>query len=150
MKSPISILLLIPIFSSCASPSKSELDAEVTRLCAIDGGVRVYETVRLPAEKYNKLLDAFGRLWIPSDESLKLEDEYYYKREHFYYKKGNPELSSSRHKIIRRSDGKILGESIRYARGGGDFPGPWHDSTYICPDPTSQPSLESSIFLKGE
>ncbi|MCL2075403.1 MAG: hypothetical protein FWH15_02970 [Betaproteobacteria bacterium] len=29
-------------------------DAEVNRLCAIDGGVKVYETVTLPPEKFNE------------------------------------------------------------------------------------------------
>ena len=29
-------------------------DAEVRRLCAIDGGVKVYETVKLPADKFNQ------------------------------------------------------------------------------------------------
>ena len=145
MKSLIWIGLLA-LTTGCSGPSKSELDAEVKRLCAIDGGIKVYETVKLPAERF----DEHGNVKIPEKSLATPEDEYYYERETRYYKQGNPELSSSRHKIIRRKDNKVLGEAIRYARGGGDFPGPWHDSTFICPDPKSRPGLEESIFLRGD
>ncbi|MBP9101513.1 MAG: hypothetical protein KBF68_09110 [Nitrosomonas sp.] len=33
---------------------KARLDREVKRLCAIDGGIKVYETVKLPAERFGK------------------------------------------------------------------------------------------------
>lgn len=39
MRAITAMLLLLPLATACASgPSKSELDAEVKRLCAIDGG----------------------------------------------------------------------------------------------------------------
>ena len=150
MKALISILLLIPIFSSCASPSKSELDAEVKRLCAIDGGIKVYETVKLPTEKYNKLLDKFGRLWIARKDQANPTDEYYSESETHYYRQGSPEMSRRLYRIVRRSDGKILGELVFYGRGGGDMPGPWHDSSFTCPAYENVPNFESSIFVKGE
>ena len=140
-------ILAAPFFMvACAGPSKSELDAEVRRLCAIDGGVKVYETVVLPPNKF----DVFGNVTIPSKTDAAPNDEYYFERETHYYRKGNPELSSSRHRIVRRSDGKTLGEAVRYARGGGDLPGPWQASTFICPDPRLPPSLEKSVFLRGD
>ena len=53
MKTLATLLLLLPLATACASgPSKSELDAEVKRLCAIDGGIKVYERVALPEEKF--------------------------------------------------------------------------------------------------
>ena len=55
MKTLLSFLFVLPFISACASgPSKGQLDDEVKRLCAIDGGVRVYETVTLPPEKFNQ------------------------------------------------------------------------------------------------
>ena len=147
MKALIHLLLLLPILSACASgPSKEELDAEVKRLCAIDGGVKVYEMVKLP----DGLVDKYGGIRIPSKENAKSSDEYYYELEIYYYRKGNPEMSRSLYRVIRRSDGKILGESIRYGRGGGDLPGPWHDSSFTCPEIGAQPTLENSIFVKGD
>ena len=147
MKTLISILLLLPLATACASgPSKSELDAEVKRLCAIDGGVKVYETAMLPAT----LLDKYGGVRIPSKSLANASDEYYYELDIHYYLKGNPEMSRSQYRIIRRSDRKVLGESIRYGRGGGDLPGPSHDSSFTCPDIGTKPSLEDSVFLRGD
>ncbi|HQN47259.1 MAG TPA: hypothetical protein PK034_09405, partial [Rugosibacter sp.] len=116
MRTLISILLLLPLATACASGPlvKSELDAEVKRLCAIDGGIKVYETVTLPPE----LIDKYGGIRLPSKTLAKLSDEYYYELEIHYYRKGNPEMSRSHYRVIRRSDGKVLGESIRYGRGG--------------------------------
>ncbi|MDY0014282.1 MAG: hypothetical protein RBS40_15515 [Rhodocyclaceae bacterium] len=143
MKNLISILLLLPLVACSSTPSKSELDAEVKRLCAIDGGIKVYETVKLPAEKF----DQYGNVRIPS--KAKSTDEYYYDSETIYLREGDPTVTRMVTRIVRRSDGKVLGESIRYARGGGDLPGPWHPSSFICPSPTEKPYLEPSIFLKG-
>lgn len=147
MRTFTALLLLLPLATACASgPGKSELDAEVKRLCAIDGGIKVYETVRLPLE----LVDKYGEIRLPSKTLAKLSDEYYYELDIYYYRKGNPEMSRSRYRVIRRSDGKVLGESIRYGRGGGDLPGPWHDSSFTCPEIGAKPSLENLIFLKGD
>lgn len=146
MKTLLSLLLLLQLATACASgPSKTELDAEVKRLCAIDGGVKVYETVRLPAERFDK----WGNVGIRNKQNAKPSDEYYFESEDFYYQKGNPRLLRNRTWIIRRSDGKVLGESIRYGRGGGDLPGPWHESSFDCPPiADAEGKLESSIFLK--
>ncbi len=55
MKKLLFLLLILPLITACTSgPSKRQLDAEVDRLCAIDGGVRVYETVTLPPDKFDE------------------------------------------------------------------------------------------------
>lgn len=146
----LALMLLLPfVMAGCATPSKAALDAEVKRLCAIDGGIEVYETVRLPAEKFDK----YGKpnFLIKNRDQAKPEDEYFYQWHIQYYQQQGPVLTRSEYKIIRGSDGKILGRSVRYARGGGDLPGPWHDSSFICPPISKdQPELEASIFLKKE
>jgi len=48
------MLTLLAAMSGCATPLQSQPDAEVKRLCAIDGGVKLYETVKLPPEKFNQ------------------------------------------------------------------------------------------------
>jgi hypothetical protein len=142
--------LFLPILSACTSGqiAKAILDEEVSRLCKIDGGIRVYETVMLPPEKFNKRGSI--NFNIPKKEKAKDEDEYFFEWRIEILKKDTPSLSRSRYKIIRRNDDKTLGESIRYSRGGGDFPGPWQGSSFSCPDPTDPPSLEESIFFRGE
>ncbi len=146
MKTFISTLLLCPFLANCATPSKSELDEEVKQLCSVDGGIKVYEMVKMPAAKF----DQYGNINIPINEYSKPADEYYIKWDVTHLVKGNPELSRSHFKLIRRSDGKLLGEAIYYGRRGGDLPGPWHDSSFSCPAITSESSLEKSIFVKGE
>ena len=108
---------------------KEYYDAQVRKLCAQDGGVRVYETVELPADQFDK----YGNVHIPSKDRAAPQDSYYYEREIQYLRNDDPKITRTHHVIIRRSDGKVLGESIHYSRGGGDLPGPWHPSSYICP-----------------
>ena len=122
------------------------LDHQVKELCAKDGGVKVYETVTLPADRFDK----YGIVRIPFEQYAKPEDEYYYESEDHYCREGNPTLLRSQYRIIRRSDGKVLGESVFYGRGGGGLPGPWHGSSFTCPNPTRSTGLEISIFVKGD
>lgn len=120
-------------------------DQQVRELCAKDGGVRVYETVTLPAERFDK----WGNVGIPEKSRAKQTDEYYYESEIHYYQEGNPTLLRSRSWVVRKSDGKVLGEAVSYGRGGGDMPGPWHGSSFHCPPiAETEGKLESSIFLK--
>jgi hypothetical protein len=144
-------LLLLPLVTACASgPGKAELDEEVKRLCAIDGGVKVYETVRLPAEKFDELKRR--NFVLPDKSTATPADEYYAETVRHYYRQGNPEMSRRQYRIIRRSDGKVLGESVRYGRGGGDILGPWHETSFTCPDPSnpSSPKFASEVFIRGE
>jgi len=125
---------------------KAYYDRQVQELCAKDGGVRVYETVKLPAVRFDK----WGNVGIHEKGYAKPTDEYYYESDIHYYRQGNPTLLRSRSWIVRRSDGKVLGEAISYGRGGGDLPGPWHGSSFHCPPiADAEGKLESSIFLKG-
>lgn len=144
-------ILLLPLAAACTSGPlvKAALDDEVRRLCAIDGGIKVYETVKLPADKF----DRYGKLnfIIRSRGEAKSDDQYFYQWDIEYLRNENPLLSRSDYKIIRSIDGKLLGSSIRYSRGGGDMPGPWHDSSLICPPiAKEQPELETSIFIRKE
>lgn len=133
-------------FISLTGCEKYHLDAEVRKLCAKDGGIKIYEKVELPAEKFDK----YGNARIPSKEDASPFDDYFYLREIKYLEKGDPEMWQTHVKIIRRKDEKVLGESIRYTRRGGDIPGPWHPSSFICPDiKKTSPSLEKSIFIQG-
>lgn len=109
-------------------------DAQVRELCAKDGGIKVYETVELPAEMFNK----WGQINFirHSQGENSLGPEYLVKDETRFLRGENEQPTVVRHhyQVFRRSDGELLGESIAYARRGGDFPGPWHPSSYSCPD----------------
>ncbi|MBK7492486.1 MAG: hypothetical protein IPI17_11185 [Nitrosomonas sp.] len=124
---------------------KDRLDREVKRLCAIDGGIKVYETVKLPAERF----DQYGQIRVPAKWLAEPGDEYYYESFTYYLKQGNPGMYQSHYKLYRVADSKLLGELIRYSRRGGDIPGPWHPSSFGCPKETGFNDLEKQIFTKG-
>ena len=131
MKTHLTILLAAAFL--LAGCEKARLDQQVKELCVKDGGIKVYETVKLPAERF----DQWGMVkpYDPTQKENALGVEYLY-----------------RHQVFRRSDGKLLGETISYGRGGGDMPGPWEPSSYHCP-PTSESSeiaLFKKIFVLGE
>lgn len=69
------------------------LDRQVRELCAKDGNVKVYETVRLPAEKFN----SYGQInfYRPVDGENTLGPEYIYKWDIYYYKKGEPAVNGA-------------------------------------------------------
>lgn len=150
MRTLILLLLLFPLATACASgPGKSELDAEVKRLCAIDGGVKVYETVALPLEKFNQRREI--NFYQPAQGENALGHEYLYKREIRYLLKGEyekPAMWRTQEQVFRKVDEKLLGESVSYARRGGDIPGPWHPSSYICPDLKNLNLLEQVFVIQ--
>ena len=119
-------------------------DAEVRRLCAIDGGVKVYETVKLPADKFNQ----WGQVnfYKPDQGESALGSEYLFRSEEKVYRTGNPTFVRYHHEVIRRIDNKKLGETTSYGRGGGDLSGPWEQSNFHCP-PTSD-SSEIALFKR--
>jgi hypothetical protein len=119
-------------------------DAKVRELCAQDGGVKVYETVELPGERFDK----YGVLKIPSGKDAKLGGEYHYESKIYYYKKGSPEIWRLHFEIFRNSDNKLLGEATSYARRGGDIPGPWHESSFSCPEQSDISDLKKQVFIK--
>ena len=141
----LAVLCSVFVLLAGCEREKHRLDEEVRRLCAKDGGVKVYETVKFTP----KLLDRAGRIWIPLIEDAKESDEYYYVSEMVYLKEGDPDMYRISHKIIRRSDNKVLGEFVSYARRGGDILSPpFHPSSFSCRDINGLSNFENLIFLK--
>lgn len=124
---------------------KARLDEEVRALCAKDGGIKVYEAITVQPEEFN----SYGRLtfWHPSNGEDSLGPQYIYREEEMYYRYGNPEMWRTHHEIWRKADGKKLSEATIYTRRGGDFPGPWHDSSFSCPEPKDSGLIEKTFIL---
>ena len=76
------LLVAPPLVASCA---KWALDAEVDRLCAVDGGVKIYETVQLPPEKSNRWSQIYFYQPIKGENAL--GPEYFYQLDRHYYRK---------------------------------------------------------------
>lgn len=116
-------------------------DAYVSLMCWNDGGATVYETVLVSKEKYKDVIEG-----IVTSEKITPTDKYHLKTEYYYYRTGQPVIERFHDKIVRISDGKILAEYVFYLRLGGNFPGPWHGSSYSCPQDV--PNIISLVFLK--
>lgn len=122
------------------------LDRKVDKLCAQDGGIKVYETVMLPADRFDK----WGNIQIPEKKylnNMESEPDYYWVNDMKFFKNGNPDLYRDNYRIFRTSDGKLLGESVCYVRRGGDLPGPWHSSSYSC---KKDLDLPKQIFFENK
>lgn len=122
----------------CATPTQSALDAEVKKLCAVDGGIKVYQTVTVSADKF----DQWGQVnfFQPDKGEYALGPDYIYRWTKRYYHRGQPalnpreaSLARDHVQVIRRDDRHLLGELVVYHRAGGDIPGPWAPSSYTCP-----------------
>lgn len=139
-------LILAAVLLLLTGCEKDHLDAQVREMCAKDGGIKVYETVRLSPEKFDK----YGAVKIPSKQDAKQEDQYYYESRMHHYKSGNPEMWQLHFMLYRRIDNKLIGEAISYARRGGDLPGPWHASSFGCPDDSDISDLKKRIFIRAD
>lgn len=154
MKSTLQIILkrtlLFILFCASAvggcTREKDRLDEEVRLLCAKDGGTKIYERVALSMDKFDKsgLINFYHRM-----SKDPLGPEYIFESRIDYYRKGNPEMWRNFYRVIRRVDGKVLGESVTYSRRGGDFPGPWHESSFGCPGNSGDAMLLSEVFAKA-
>ncbi|WP_146033018.1 hypothetical protein [Geothermobacter hydrogeniphilus] len=150
---PVAISLFVVIFSLLGC-EKSSLDQQMEELCKKDGGVKVYETVTLPPEMFDRWGDPFPG-WRSRSQEDRLGLGYRYVVETTYLKKGDPlkgegRLDRTVEKIIRMSDGKLLGESISYGRSGGDFLPFAHPTSKSCPVyKDDSEGLIKSVFVKG-
>ena len=112
------------------------LDKEVGRLCAIDGRSVIYETVKLPPDKFNQ----WGQPMVP--QGGKDDTGFGYFVEMSTKTLAGPgqapgaRLIRDEWRVIRQSDGRVIAERISYTRGGGywleGFPGVGHGTN--CPE----------------
>lgn len=125
---------------------KDQLDEEVRNRCAKDGGIKIYERVSLAADKFDEsgFINFYHRM---SREPL--GPEYIFESSTDYFRRGNPEMWRNYYRVIRRRDGRVLGESISYSRRGGDLPGPWQESSFGCPAQTGDVTLLREIFVNS-
>jgi hypothetical protein len=118
------------------------LDQEVDRLCAIDGRSVVYETVNLPADKF----DANGRVLIPTSGKDDTNFGYYVSLEQTTLsgpgQAPGAQLLRTDYRIVRSADKKVMAEHIFYTRSGGN----WLEGTPGGTDGKSCPGVVPSRF----
>lgn len=146
----IAFILAMPLLlgvTGCER-AKTKLDREVDRLCAIDGGVHLYEVVTLSKENFGPNGEVFPQYRTDVVRGGGLGPGYQWSSTKQDIVQGNPSLTRWEQKITRVQDGKILGKRIVYIRGGGEFWGPWAPSEYSCQDVPMD--LAQQVFVKEE
>jgi hypothetical protein len=132
---------------------KYALDRQMQALCEKDGGVRVYETVTLPPEMFDQNGDPFPG-WRSRSDEARLGDDFRLIRETTELKRGDPmkgegRLTRYEWKVVRQSDGKVLGEGTMYGRSGGDFVALGHFTSNSCPAQFGAPrDVIHGVFVK--
>lgn len=119
-------------------------DWRVNRMCSVDGGVRVYQTVKLPEEMFDKW--GMVNFYRPNQGEESLGKDYVFVGKTTVIRNDNPRIWSDQYQVYQRKSMKLLGETISYSRLGGDVPGPWHKSSFGCPQGAGDASLIRQIF----
>lgn len=152
---PVATACLLLALAGC---ERYALDRQMEELCKKDGGVSVYEKVTLPASEFSNVGQPLAK-YATGAPSLadRLGPEYRYVETRVVVA-GRPNADPSRGEgkllrfhqaIFRRSDGKLLGESVSYGRSGGDwYTFGFHPSSASCPVPAK--SAVNEILVKGE
>lgn len=132
--------------------AKTRLDREVDRLCAVDGGMRVFETVHLPKELFGPppYEHVFHEYRMRRIDEGRLGLSYIHKEESKILVQGSPALGRYRSLILRVRDQKVLAEFVVYKRSGGDFPGPWEPSVKTCGQEEQSKNFYHQVFIKGK
>jgi hypothetical protein len=116
-----SIALILVTVAGLIGCAEHEIDAEMERLCREDGGTRVFISVPLAVDQFDK----YGQPnFYHVREGIQPEDnlgrDYRLDFQFVEIKRiRNVILSKSTTKIFRRSDDALLGQSVRYSSGGG-------------------------------
>lgn len=148
---PIGIAIFLIAYFGPSSYRKAQMDKEVDRLCAVDGGIRIYEHISLPLRAFNQWgdPDIIERPSPDGKSSYTLSNLSTEIVKGGTHGRGEPTLNRFHYQVIRLSDRKILGESVSYGRFGGDPQGPFHPSSYSgCIEIWNDKELLRKVFLK--
>ena len=149
----VPLLISALLLSGC---EKYELDRRMEELCKKDGGVRVHETVELPKNQFNDLGSPFSKEYAQAKrQEDRLGSDYRFVTNVEILKdgdalKGQGELMRFHEQIFRRSDGKLLGESMLFGRSGGDFIAFAHPTSDSCPRQQNTMTLIKSVFVHSK
>ncbi len=126
---------------------QSYWDDQVRELCKKDGGVTVYEHVKLTQSEYQRLGGANGVIPVPRTGSpASVGRPYVADTKITMIHESTPQVYREETTIVRTSDGKVLSRVVDYVRFGGDFPSPAHDSSYACREAGVGRDIERQTF----
>jgi len=141
--------LLLAMLAGCmgwAPGRQAYWDEKVKEMCAKDGGVTVYERVKLTESEFRRLGGNGGTVPVPTRRSANPNSPYVADTKITKIREANPEVYRRETEIIRLVDGKVLSRQVTYGRIGGDLPSPAHQSSYGCSDVGLRLDVERQTF----
>jgi hypothetical protein len=114
----VTVAITTSLLMGCGSIQRAYWDAKVEELCRKDGGVTVYERVRINSAEY-KTLGGFGGGSTVYPRSTAKPDALYVADNTTTWLNESPPVRRSETRIVRKSDGKVLSKLVHFGRGGG-------------------------------
>ncbi len=155
-KRTVGAALVVLLTLGTSGCERWRLDQQMDVLCKQDGGIKVYETVTLPASEFGPRGEPMFKQRVPGaprEDILGPGYRYGSSREILVGdaqpKQGAGQLVRLHWTIHRRSDNKLLGEQTAYRRSGGDlFTFGFQPSNATCP--RVERHVSQLVFIKGD
>lgn len=131
---------------------KAYWDYQIKEMCERDGGVSVYDRVRISRVDIHRHvlpMTADGRLGFTVKELAHPEAPIYAVERVTYLREDNPRVRRIESVIMRRANETVVAKWVIYARAGGDVPTGFSEETsFICPDLQKMTSdLSERLFI---
>jgi len=145
------IVALSAVIAGCmgwAPGQQSYWDEKVKEMCEKDGGVKIYEKLRVSKVDIERLGRVGGKIGVPVKELAHPNSPAYSLMTVTNLREWNPRVSRVESIIIRRGDQAVVARSVVYARSGGDFPtGMSEGTSFSCPDSRKITSDLQELFV---
>lgn len=138
------------IFFGCASyfpGEKAYWDSKIKEMCERDGGVVIYQKIRIAKSAYDKLPRVGSYVGVPPRSLARHTDVLVVDEATTVLNNANPRVWRTEQLVTRVSDGTLIAKVVRYSRVGGDVPSPSHSSHFACPAEKALLAAQQAIFL---
>ncbi|MGB4358935.1 MAG: hypothetical protein WBJ19_00790 [Rhodoferax sp.] len=145
--SPLILVAMVGLWHLPVALERASLDKEVARLCAIDGGVHVFETASLPADRPA----VAETVRIPYDSDTTNFGYFYKSSKELIGGRGGewgPGLERLVTTVVKTENLKVMGTEVVYVSYGGELMDGWkHVSGIHCPmDQGGHNSVFRAVF----
>ena len=156
VKKSKTVLLLLLMLPGCAGwlPGRQAYwDEKVNELCKNDGGVQIFQPLRISQTEANLLGRTAGRISVPIKQLADPNAPVYAEHKRTYLGgEGNVHIGRTESSIIRRRDGVEIARWVAYSRSGGEPAiGLSDGTTRFCPDLKSiDADLQRLFIVEGD
>jgi len=144
---PVVVVAALGVTFAFYEGRKAYWDNEVREMCARDGGVQIFQRVRISDADIRLLGRNNGNIAIPIKDLAPVDTPVYSEATTTYLHKINPLVWRRQVTVVGRVDGRVLAQWVVYSRVGGDFPGFPHPSYFGCPKLNKIASDTQDIFI---